>query len=195
MCYLKYDIRDENFSNDLPQIKNSIFWVRKTRLGYWIRNRRRLQKKGEGIVHYALNNVKKKVIRNKELQQKLLWCLTSVVCNPESYTSEQLIYNTHVNERTHHGIRWAVSILTKGIVAIEQFWRVFVIQVCTWNSQRIQLGNVMTSDLTTQCKKVPWYGNRGTQVQVSKPNTVSDNVERMIRQTFYIGITLLTDTN
>lgn len=88
-----------------------------------------------------------------------------------------------------------MSVLTKGIVAIEQFWGVFVIQVCTGNSQRIQLGNVMTSDLTTQCKKVPWYGNKGTQVQVSKPKTETDNVGHTRKQTFYMGITTLTHTN
>jgi len=52
----------------------------------------------------------------------------------------------------------------------------------------------MTSDLTTQCKKVPWYGNRGTQVQVSKPKTETDIVGHT-RKTFYMGITILTHTN
>jgi len=53
----------------------------------------------------------------------------------------------------------------------------------------------MTSDLTTQCKKVPWYGNRGTQVQVSKPKTETDNVGHTRKQTFYMGIRILTHTN
>lgn len=47
-------------------------------------------------MHYAPNNVNKTHHKNEKLQ--LLWCLTSVVCNPESYTLEQLECNTHVNE-------------------------------------------------------------------------------------------------
>jgi hypothetical protein len=53
----------------------------------------------------------------------------------------------------------------------------------------------MTSDLITQCKKVPWYGNRGTQIQVSKPKTETDNVGHMRKQTLYMVITILTHTN